>query len=254
MPPAATRRDRLPGPSWTGPASMPGADRAITTYIIVGSPARTEQGISPTPGTLVAAQPGSPGEFTFPLLIPRGYPGGPPWMTRCPREVVQERYERLDRPLVRGDHLSEEPRKLGPGRLVESWWRREGRQGRRHSRMSGRGAPGKTACPLHPGARQPRGRRHRHRDRHPGCPATTLRSHAVPLSAGRTRAGRTPGRPPRIPGPATAAPAPAPARQAELHVPLALPVLPARGGGTSRAGSLYPEKHRRRKAAILWGA
>ena len=167
-------------------AAMP--DAAITTDIIVGFPGETEADFEATLDVVRAARFAS--AFTFQYSPRPGTPAAT-MADQVPKAVVQQRYERLDRP-AGGDLLGGEPR---PGRPHprRPGRHRRGPQGRRDRRACP-AAPGQPARPL----RRPRGRRaapaRGRRDRRGHLrrappPGGRRRARGGPYDVRRTRAG-----------------------------------------------------------------
>ena len=158
----------------------------------------------------------------LPVLDPRGHPGRDACPTRCPRQVVQERYERLaalqDRISLRREPEARRPRGRGARR------RRRGQEGRRH------------APPLGPRRRQParalRGARRAARSR--GRATSSPSSSPTPR---RSTSSRTP---PTAARSGSAAPARATPGTAPRRSPARAPARAAAGSSTGRVSLGLP--------------
>ena len=118
-------------------AAMP--DAAITTDIIVGFPGETEADFARTLDVVRRGR-GSPRAFTFQYSKRPGTPAAT-MDDQLPKQVVQERYERLIA-CSRGDHLGGEPALVGE--TVEVLVAvGEGRKDERTGRLSGRARDGR---------------------------------------------------------------------------------------------------------------
>ena len=170
-------------------AAMP--DAAITTDIIVGFPGETEADFQHTLDVVRAARFSS--AFTFQYSKRPGTPAAT-MDDQLPKQVVQERYERLIA-MRRGDHLGGEQ---APGRRDRrgAGRRRRGPQGRAH-RPDVRPGPRRPAGALRhrrpPTARaspaDPAGRHRAHHDhvRRPAPPQRRRRAAGAPAHPGRRR-------------------------------------------------------------------
>jgi tRNA-2-methylthio-N6-dimethylallyladenosine synthase len=174
------RQDRYLGILSRVRAAMP--DAAITTDIIVGFPGETEADFEQTLHVVREAR--FAGAFTFQYSKRPGTPAAS-LPDQVPREVVQDRYERLVA-LVE-DVAWQENKALVGHRLEVLVAEGEGRKDAATLRLSGR-APDNRLVHFTPGASQPR----------PGDVATVEISYAAPhhlvadgevLNVRRTRAG-----------------------------------------------------------------
>ena len=132
-------------------AAMP--DAAISTDIIVGFPGEADEDFEATMDVVRRAR--FANAFTFQYSVRPGTPAGAR-PDQVPREVVQERYERL---LALQERISWEQNRAFEGRSVEVMFATgEGRKDDRRERMSGRARDNRlvhVAVPADP-ARRPR--------------------------------------------------------------------------------------------------
>ena len=109
-------------------------DAAITTDIIVGFPGETEEDFEQTLDVVRAGPLRQ--RLHLPVLHPPGHPGRRPWTDQVPKEVVQERYERL---VALQEEISWEENKKQVGRTLEVLVAEgEGRKDDATRRLSGR--------------------------------------------------------------------------------------------------------------------
>nr|BFE68646.1 tRNA (N6-isopentenyl adenosine(37)-C2)-methylthiotransferase MiaB [Actinoplanes digitatis] len=220
-------------------AAMP--DAAITTDIIVGFPGETEDDFECTLDVVRQARFSS--AFTFQYSKRPGTPAAT-MDDQLPKQVVQERYERLIATL---EDITWAENKRQVGRAVEVLVATgEGRKDERTGRMSGRARDGRAGALRDRRAdRHPAGRHRAHRDHVRGAapPERRRRAAGPPPHPGRRRPrggpGTAHGR--RLAGPAERRRAGAAARRGRRLRSITSHVLEkvSRIGGPGRSGGLW---------------